>query len=693
MDEKLHSDPFIRMPSAVAPTNHPAYADLSWQTTGRRLGDDRLGRSSEGLDLPKQLLMATSVARSRMRRPFLVRRARLVDDEGGFTLTETVVAITIIFGLLISLAVVVTAGFSYQARARQQQSANGVANGLMEEIRGLPFDKIEAGLLSTDVSGDANIVDCGGTKRLFACTGSSGSIPGTAEKVVTSAGLANTDPLVPHRSSTSPNQAVELNGKTFGWATYVSQNDAATGSPHPYRVTVVVTWATVGGASKSVRVQSLFWSPTGCRSTSVHPYSAPCQPLLYGEAIVPSASIMFAPVSGSQEPIQGVQLSSAELVLSEGEASVQQELLAQAQASAQAPGVRFTQTDGSELLTGNIEARATADNDAGSTSVAYSRVRCATEVTCTGGTGSLPNSSAATRLSFSVPTVTDGQGVATTSATSTNACPPTNVQATGETDFLPCSAAAIAQPSTITANAVLGGTTPALGTVTLAQAQAPASSTLAPIRAFVNRVANVAPSGAGCTPGAGTDGCVAASASRTMGTINVGALPSGMGTPAHWSGSDPWNGYYLSIVGYADSATAAAGTGAPVPTVTGPAGTLYYYDATTSDYATLALNSSSITGLSKTYTTTGSISGTNVTVTMSIDGASTTASSTSTSANPSTSGSVTRNEVTAQVVPPVITVDYRITSPGATLVDTIITLNLGTLGVAGNYAAAPAQGT
>lgn len=628
-----------------------------------------------------------------MRRPLLVRRARLVGEEGGFTLIETVVAITVIFGMLMSLAVVVTAGFGYQARARQQQSANGVANGLMEEIRGLPFDKIKAGMLSTDLSGDANIVDCGGTKRLFGCTGSGSSVPGTAEKIVSSAGLSDTDPLVPHRSSTSPNQPIELNGKTFAWATYVSQSDAATGGPYPYRVTVVVTWTTIGGASKSVRVQSLFWSPAGCKSTAVHPYSAPCQAVLYGEAIVPSASLRIDPVSGSQEPIQGVELSSAELVLSEAEATIQQELLAQAQASAQASGVRFTQTDDTELLTGNIEARAAADNDAGSSSTTYSRVRCATELTCTGGTGSYPSSSAATRLSFTVPTVTDGQGVATTSATSTNACPPTNVQASGETDFLPCSAAAIVQPSAITANAVLGGTTPALGTVTLAQVQAPASSTLAPIRAFANRVTNPAPSGAGCTPAAATDGCVALSASRTLGTINVGALPSGIGSPPTWSGSSAWNGYYLSIVGYQDSATAAAGTGAPVPTVTGPAGTLYYYDAATADYATIALNSSSITGLTKTYTTTGTISGTSVTVTMAIDGVNTTASSTSTSANPSTSGSVTRNDVTAQVVPPVITVHYQITVPGATLVDTVITLNLGTIGLSGTYATAPAQGT
>jgi hypothetical protein len=175
--------------------------------------------------------------------------------------------------------------------------------------------------------------------------------------------------------------------------------------------------------------------------------------------------------------------------------------------------------------------------------------------------------------------------------------------------------------------------------------------------------------------------------------MNVGALPSGMGPPSQWNGGNPWNGYYLSLVGYQDSATAAAGTGAPLPTATAPTGTLYYYDLTVGDYASLALNSSSMTGLSKTMTHTGSISGTDVTVTMAIDGASTTAASTSTSANPSTSGSVTRNAVTAQVVPPVITLNYRITTPTATLVHMVITLNLGTLGLAGNYAAAPAQGT
>jgi hypothetical protein len=130
-----------------------------------------------------------------------------------------------------------------------------------------------------------------------------------------------------------------------------------------------------------------------------------------------------------------------------------------------------------------------------------------------------------------------------------------------------------------------------------------------------------------------------------------------------------------------------------LPSATAPAGTLYYFDPALGNYASLALNSASITGLSKTMTHTGNVSGTDVTVTMAIDGASTTAASTSTSANPSTSGSVTRNAVTAQVVPPLITVSYRVTTPAATLVDMVITLNLGTLGLSGNYAAAPAQGT
>src|SRR3990172_6542805 len=109
---------------------------------------------------------------------FVRIHARLHDDERGFGLVETVIAVGIIFASLGTLAYSATVGFGYQELARQRQAATGLANQVMEEIRGLAYTKIQAGLLSTDFTGDANIVSCSGTYRFLSCTADAGE-PGS----------------------------------------------------------------------------------------------------------------------------------------------------------------------------------------------------------------------------------------------------------------------------------------------------------------------------------------------------------------------------------------------------------------------------------------------------------------------------------------------------------------------------------
>src|SRR5437773_8531899 len=91
------------------------------------------------------------------------RRRTLVDlrSEDGFTLIELVIAATIILTAVLALAYTATIGFSGIALARQRDGANGVANQMMEQIRGLPFDTVRKGLSSSDIAGDSNIVTCG----------------------------------------------------------------------------------------------------------------------------------------------------------------------------------------------------------------------------------------------------------------------------------------------------------------------------------------------------------------------------------------------------------------------------------------------------------------------------------------------------------------------------------------------------
>jgi type II secretory pathway pseudopilin PulG len=612
-----------------------------------------------------------------MRHRVLRRRLRaLGSDERGFTLIESIIAITMIFSSLVALAYTTTRSLAYQDIARQRQGATGIADKVMEEVRGLAYDKITSGLLSTDLAGDANIVSCSGVYRFLSCT--AGSTPGSGEVIVNNAGLTTTTPIVPHQSTTSPNTNPVVNNITYTWSTYVSRDDSTTTAP--YRVTIIVTWAAgAKSSSKVVRIQSLFWSPIGCASTATHPFSAPCQPYFLGNGTVPNGSLSMAGA------IQGISVSAASISLMGASATVQQEQIPSIQAAVHPVEGSITDSSGTSTA-GGVNVTTNADGDPNTATGSYSRVRCGTEVTCSGGSLSSP-SSGSTTLGMTIPTTSSGESDSATTATSSNACPPSIVTSTGETDSLACSGSGVQQPSTIMATAHLQGTTVNVGDANLMRVGAQVNNQAT---AFVDRTTNPAPAGAGCTPAASTDGCIASSASRTYGNIRIGGFPEGM-TPPLSSGNCSAAGdfYLVNLIGYGGSATAAAGYGSPLPTGNAPTGTLWYYNPTNSTCTSLAASSSSIGGLDSHYTTTQNVNGTAVTVSIATVTSQTTAASQSTSATPSTGGSATRTYATAQCVAPTLTVHYTITVPGSTIMDVTLVANLGTLSVDATYTPAP----
>jgi type II secretory pathway pseudopilin PulG len=613
---------------------------------------------------------------------FVRVRARL-HDERGFSLIETVIAIGIVFASLVTLSFTATVGFGYESLARQRQSATSLANGTMEQARGLAYAKIQTGMSTSDLTGDTNIVtgcagDPVGTYRFLSCT--PGSVPGSGEKIVHNATAVNpTSPLVPHV------RTVTQNGIEFTVRTYVTNNCPVTDlivctSPSPFRVTVIATW--VGGRTyptKTVRLQSLFYSPTGCGSNETHPYAAPCQPFFFGASNMPRGEIHIA---GS---VSDTTFVSGDLFVPSVEASIQHEQLTEAQSGYTPTGIQLVDGTGTRTAGSTTEVTTAADTDPGSPST----TTYATS-TYSGPAASSLSTGADNVLTFAAPAGDTARSTATTAAGVVNVCPPPT--ATGETDGKPCSGSVLQQGGTLTATAALNDDAP-LGTATLARVAAAAGN---PDRAFVDHA--LYPEVSLCTPVSGADGCMEQSAVRRFGTIEVGGLPAAVPGPLNWAG------FLVSIAGYEDSvvapvgrqvlANAVAGSAVPAPSATVTAGTVTYWSPAAGTYASLPATSDALVAAleASTMTANATVDGRAITVTIGVVPGSVTKATTATSATVGGTGNLSRKESSAQVTPPRFSVRYQLWVAGGLKVDLTIDVNLRTMEARGVYAAAPTAG-
>lgn len=210
-------------------------------------------------------------------------RRRRGDSEGGFSLIEMVVAITVIFGALLMLMNTAMAGLLDTALARQRQSANAIANQLLEQVRSLPYNKVSQGLADADLGGDTNIVYCPDGEHYFQACG--------AERMAHAPSLAPVTPLVPHQGAVGP----PTYPNTYNWGLYVTH---ATGVPQAgaKRVTAIVSWnPTVrAGASSAVRAQTLVYRPTG----SFDPLASSTGSGFYGTSDLTRGSVKLTPNPG-----------------------------------------------------------------------------------------------------------------------------------------------------------------------------------------------------------------------------------------------------------------------------------------------------------------------------------------------------------------------------------------------------------
>jgi hypothetical protein len=584
-----------------------------------------------------------------MTRAQLRNRLRaLSSDEGGFTILETVIAITVIFAALLALAYTATIGFRSIAYGRERVTFDGVADQIMEEIRGQAFSKIASGLLTSDMTGDASILNCGGTPTVYRFESCS-----TGEKVVNSGGVPTTPWINPHTGTVAASALTNNVGYT--WSTYITNDDSTV---NPYRVTVIVQWTSAAYPNKAnslVRVQSLFSSPSGCVSSSTHPFAAPCQPFFYGVSQVPAGKIS---ISGT---VNGLSFSSGYLQTPGTESNLQNEQVTQGRATFTESQASVTDGLGTRTEGGISTAAGAADSDPNAPGATYGTT---SDVSGVGGTVS--SSSGSTSISFVAPAGDTGRADVAVAAAGANVCPPPTDAA--ETDSLPCVGGRMQQGGTLSSTLSMNGIVGSLGTASLASVAAASSN---PDKSFVDREAV-----------SGQDGRVEVTATRRLGAIGIGAFPSGITAPAGFT-------YLLRLpTGLQDTATSQAGTtttAAPAATVT--SGTVEYWNGL--NYTSLSPTAAGLNNLTSAATSTATIGGRLVVVTMSVDSGSTAAVTGTHQTNPS--GSL-RTDVDSSVVPFAATVHYVVTVDGLTQVDLEISLQLGTLLTRGVYGQPPTAG-
>ncbi|HEX6400800.1 MAG TPA: hypothetical protein VF108_10095 [Actinomycetota bacterium] len=583
-------------------------------------------------------------------------RARL-SGERGFTILETVIAMTIVFASLTALAYTATIAFRYSGYGRDRIQATGLANRIMEDIRGLAYTKITGGIPSTELGADPRIVSCSGEFRFESCAG---------EEIVSSTFAAGYDAewLVPHTGT------VSVGNLDVTYSTYVTNDDP---TATPYRVTVIIAWssgAIAAAPNNFVRLQSLFWSPDGCVNSTTHPFAAPCQPYFYGQTDVPQARL---DVTGQLYDFS-IDFDSLAVTLPGISATAQEEQTTELNVGTTLSGLQIvdsagTESEGSTHTTAHGDSTVeTADGttDGGSTTnpTTYSVERIATGSGTEVGVRATVASGDTEARAVSV----DAAGV------DPYDCPTTG---TAETDLLPCSGGKGKQGGLVTVQVLHTALLSAVGPANLLRIAAPSTDSTASI----DRDA----------AGTNEDGVIDVRAGRTLGTVQLGGFPtSGMTAPAGMSTTATNDSNYcVRLVGYQDSVQAIAGESSSTdPSATITAGTFYYYNGT--GFSNKASTDSTLDTLTVTCSKTQVVGLSTVTwrVTVASGGISHTTTTTSETNDP-TDGNI-RWDAQASTQPIEITVRYEFIVDGVTQINLSATFDPGDLFAHGIYEPPPA---
>jgi prepilin-type N-terminal cleavage/methylation domain-containing protein len=491
---------------------------------------------------------------------------RRASSDDGFTLIELTVAMVITAMVMASLIIVFLGSIRGVALSKQRQAATGLATSTMEQFRALDYGTLSAGLYCSDLAGDANVTvsgTCGGGGT--ATLAPAGSSINETVKVQTSTPPAGgVAPIYPHVTTKT------IENVTYTTKAYVTVSPT---TPAAFNLTVLVTWksSVTKLQTKTVTERSVEFSPSRCLSSATHPYSGACQAAFNADAGFANAVISISDASGASN-ISGFDTAKQlQLALGSLSTTLGVEQVGKLTGKVQTTSAAATSDSGTSSTGGTIGTVA-ADSDPSSATLGTPQTASISQgsvntVSLSGPAGT-----------FNATPANGGTGTLDAEVTSTGS----SCQDAGGNPInalnRPCTWGTRQSSGTGgTIKLQLPNGAPNFSVVSVGTEPAKARATVAIIP------------GAGGTacPTASGAGCVTAQASRSLGAIALGGLPSGSGgdvMPSNWGGS------LINLSGVVESAYSDSGVGArATPRFTRSAGTLTYYDASTSTVKSLDL--------------------------------------------------------------------------------------------------------
>ena len=270
------------------------------------------------------------------------RIAARMRGESGFTIIESVVALSIVFALVIALLRTMDTGTRVIVETKRQAAATAFASELLERARSLEWNHM--GLTAL-----ANGTTC---PNQVGCATFSDPITGTFSVDLT------LNPLTSNWDY-GGEEIVFVNGATFD--PFLSFHDLQTRDNTPFDrylfVTSVRTDPLDAATERYRRITSIVaWqSPNGLRhdvrlSTLVSPFTEPSQPLIHGEVTLDGGSLtVTGDVRGSRAWVAAPRgLFQANLVFSDGFVSATSDYVSSeiVRSSATSGDVKYTGPDG-----------------------------------------------------------------------------------------------------------------------------------------------------------------------------------------------------------------------------------------------------------------------------------------------------------------------------------------------------------